>query len=134
MRLRDWESRFTAYVCRIATAPFGWGVHDCALFAAGGVDAVTGEDPAARWRDQYSSEMGGLLQLRRAGFDSHIELAASLYPEIHPSAAWPADIAVIPEGGIGALGLVQGEMVYVLREEGLGLVPIGSAVQILGVR
>lgn len=123
MRLPDWKARLTAYLTQAAPRPYCLGQHDCALFAAGGVQAVTGLDPAAAWRGTYATKAAGLTALRRAGHADHIAATAAALPEIHPALAAPGDIAVVTDGGAGALGIVQGEMVYVLREDGLGLVP-----------
>ena len=59
MRLHDWEHRLTRYVTEVACTGFAHGSHDCALFAAGAVEAITGIDPGARWRGRYSSFKGG---------------------------------------------------------------------------
>lgn len=133
MRLYDWEVRLQRYICTVAREAFAYGKHDCALFAAGGVEALTGEDPAADWRGRYSTELGGLRHLRKAGFTSHIDQARALFPDIPLGGAMPGDLAILPDGG-GALGIVQGEVIYVLRPEGIGLVPLEAATAILGVR
>jgi hypothetical protein len=123
MRLADWKARLTEYLGQSARAPYSIGTHDCALFAAGAVQAVTGTDLAADWRGRYTTKAEGLRQLQRAGHDDHIALAAAYLPEITPVMAAAGDVAVIrdPESGAVALGVVQGEMVYVLRPSGLGL-------------
>lgn len=125
MRRRDWKARLTDFVVRAAREPYALGRHDCALFAAGAVEAVTGHDPAADWRGDYGSKTAGLRALRQAGHADHIAVAAALLEEIHPAFAAAGDIAVVADDPTGAsvLGVVQGEMVYVLRETGLGLVP-----------
>lgn len=133
MRLFDWEARLSTYIGAVAREGFAYGRHDCALFAAGGVLALTGADPAASWRGRYSTELGGLRHLRRAGFADHIAHAESLFPAIAATGILPGDLAIVDEG-LGALGIVQGEMIYVLRENGLGLVASGAARSFLGVR
>ena len=44
------------------------------------------------------------------------------------------DLAVIGTGPDAALGVVQGALIYVLRETGLELMPLGAANEYLGVR
>lgn len=140
MRLFDWEARFHAYIGRVAREGFAFGHHDCALFAAGGVEALTGQDPAASWRGRYTTELGGLRHLRRAGFRDHVAHAESLFPALPVTGAMPGDLAVIANpdgrnaGGLDALGIVQGEVIYVLHPDGIGLYPVSPAVRILGVR
>ncbi len=124
MRLPDWQERLTGYLCRCARTPYQIGDHDCALFAAGAVEAVTGIDPAADWRGQYATKTCGLRMLRLAGHADHIAATAAVLPEIDPVFAAAGDIACVAEDATGqlALGVVQGELIYVLREDGLGLV------------
>ena len=47
MRTPYWRSALAAYIAETMRKPFAWGLHDCALFAAGAVEAMTGNDPAA---------------------------------------------------------------------------------------
>ncbi len=68
-RLPDWEARLSAYIAERAEMPFQWGVNDCALFGAGAVHALTGEDFGKPWRGKYSTEAGAAKALKRRGFD-----------------------------------------------------------------
>lgn len=123
-RLPDWESRLVAYLSAAAPKAFAFGENDCALFTAGAVEAMTGVDLATKWRGKYRSLKTGFTRLAKAGFSDHVALAASLLPEVPPAFAWKGDIAVVPgDFGAGALGVVQGEGVYVLTATGLGIVP-----------
>jgi len=122
-RRPDWRARLEEYLPRVASQPFRPGRHDCALFVAGAVEAMTGEDPAAAWRGAYRSLAAGRDALQAAGFPDHVALVASVCEEIPPALASVGDIAVLPGDGEGAaLGLVQGAAVYVLRPGGLALV------------
>ena len=125
-RRMDWQAALTDYVVGQMRAPFGYGRHDCALFTAGAVAAMTGTDHAVGWRG-YRSRAAGPRKLQERGFDDHIALVASLLPEIHPAFAHPGDVAVVAGDDGPALGIVQGEAIYVLRRDGLGLVPLTSA-------
>jgi len=120
-RYPDWRTRLSAYLYEVAHKPFQWGEHDCALFAAGAVHAMTGEDFAADYRGKYKTLIGGLRKLRKSGFADHAEMAASLFEECHPSSAHVGDLAAIEtEQGI-ALGVVQGQRIYVLRPDQAGI-------------
>lgn len=124
-RLPDWRPRLAEYLNRIAAARFRPGRHDCALFAAGAVQAMTGADLAAPWRGKYRTLEDGLEALRAAGFASHVEFTAAHFDEVPPAFAQVGDLGVFdtPEdGGNGALGVVQGAHVYVLHPTGLALV------------
>lgn len=66
-RLRDWPERLAALFAARAEQPFEWGVHDCCMFAADAVLAVTGHDPAADLRGSYVNELGAARKLARYG-------------------------------------------------------------------
>lgn len=127
MRRPDWKLRLNAYLADVVRRGFAPGEHDCALFAAGAVEAMTGRDLAAPYRGRYRTLRGGARILKAAGFASHIDLAAGHLAEIHTSRAAPGDLAVIATDGGDALGVVQGESVYVLGASGMGLMAMSSA-------
>lgn len=128
-RCLDWRVRLSRYVHEVARRPFAWGEHDCALFAAGAVAAMTGHDFGAGHRGKYKTLAGGLRRLKKAGYADHAGMVASLFAEIHPSHAHVGDIAAIEEDGHIALGIVQGPRIYVLRpgEAGIGTVDLLDA-------
>ena len=134
MRLYNWESRLAAYITAVARDGFAYGQHDCALFAAGAVEAVTGIDPGAEFRGRYSTLKGGLKAVRKAGFSDHVDVMRAICPAISRPSVMVGDLAIIGKGADAALGVVQGAMIYVLRESGLGLVPLAAASDYLGVR
>ncbi len=130
VRLQDWRARFVAEVDRLKHTPFAWGEHDCGAGLAGNlVLAITGVDCAAQWRGTYASAAEGLTLMKRAGFGNLADMVAMMLPEIHPSEARIGDIAAIeidtPFGY--ALGVVNGERVFVLREDGMGTVDLLDA-------
>ncbi len=132
-RLINWHARLVTYMADCRARPFEIGQHDCALFAAGAVQAMTGHDPAAAWRGRYTTLRGGLRVLRRAGFRDHIKVVATQFPQTPLAQALPGDLAVIDtDNGAAfgsALGVVQGEAIYVLGPDGLGLVARNAATR-----
>lgn len=130
MRLDDWRSRLTVYLQGRVSMRFKPGSNDCATFAAGAVEAMTGVDLGRDYRG-YRTLSGGKRRLRESGYDDHIALAASLLEEVPVAFATEGDIAVVQEAdGEPALGVVQGEMIYVLRpDEGWGFVPLLHALR-----
>ncbi|MGY5811998.1 DUF6950 family protein [Rhizobium sp. LEGMi198b] len=132
VRMKDWRARFVAEVDRLKRTPFAWGEHDCGPGLAGNlVLAITGVDCAAQWRGTYSSPAGALAAMRLAGFKNLGDMVAAMLPEIHPSQARIGDIAAIEmEGPFGyALGVVNGERIFVLREDGIGTVDLLDAIR-----
>lgn len=63
-RAADWEARLATLLDRLKDAPFKWGTHDCALFSASAVKAMSGVDPAADFRGAYDTEAGARQALR----------------------------------------------------------------------
>ncbi|AZV00293.1 DUF6950 family protein [Paracoccus kondratievae] len=125
-RLPDWRARFAAEMDRQRRDPFAWGSQDCALgLAAGAVEAITGQDVAARWRGRYRSPSGARRALHKAGFTSLADLVASLLPEIAPAFANVGDIGLIEADGPlrQALCVVDASGLIVLTEAGHGRRP-----------
>jgi hypothetical protein len=129
VRLDDWRPRLDAYLRVVRGQPFVWGQLDCALFCAGAVAAMTGVDLACGWRG-YRTEAAGLRKLVGAGFDTHVDLVASLLPEVHPSQVQIGDIVVL--SGV-TLALVQGRLALAIGPDGLGPVSMDTATRAFAV-
>lgn len=120
-----------AYLLAANAKPFRAGTHDCALFAAGWVREVTGQDLARGWRGKYRSLKRGAEVLAEAGFDSHVALAAAHLPEIAPAFALPGDLMILDDD---ACGILIGERVAVLSPGGVGYVSRLDARRAFAVR
>lgn len=127
LRYPDWRARLTAWLHSVRHRPFAEGTHDCALFAAGAIQAMTGTDFAAPYRGKYSTTRGGIRVLRRAGFADHIALAAAHLPPCALPDVCEGDVVVIESTHGPALGVVQGAMVYVPGVRGTSLLSISEA-------
>ncbi len=130
-KAEGWQARLAAYLNDCSRRPLVYGQHDCALFAAGAVQAMTGLDLAADWRGRYATLRGGLRVLRAQGYADQVALAAAHLPEA--ATPRPGDLAVIDTPHGPALGVVQGAMVYVLGEDRLSLVPVSAAIRFFEV-
>lgn len=58
MRRLNWHQHLAQTLQAAMTRPFSWGEHDCCLFAADCVQAVTGVDVAADFRGTYTTPLG----------------------------------------------------------------------------
>lgn len=108
-RLRTWQSNLAALFAERRRAPFRWGVHDCCLWPADGVLAVTGVDPAADLRDTYATEAEAEAVLAAHG--GLVEIAiARLGPVIPTDLAQPGDVGllIVPAGERPSLALYGG--------------------------
>lgn len=122
-RFSFWRSALAVYIDECMQKPFQWGEHDCALFAAGAIKIMTGEDFAQPYLGKYKTLKGGLGLLKRKGFDNHAELAASKLEEIPVAMAAVGDLAAVrvSTSGFYALGVVNGPRIYLCRPDSLGL-------------
>ncbi len=102
-RLPDWELRLETLVQERLCRPFAWGVHDCCLWAADVVLAVTGVDLAHAERGAYGSAlaaarvlepMGGVLGLATARLGA---VAAA----VDVRCAQVGDVGVVLQPGAG---------------------------------
>lgn len=118
-KLAGWQDRLVAFLRDNHQRPFQPGVWDCAIWAAGAVQAMTGEDHLRGFRG-YRTIAEGKRRLQARGFDDHVAYVAAWMPEINPAFAQPGDVAVIEDQ---SLGIVQGERVYLFGVNGFGTLP-----------
>lgn len=131
-RKQNWQRLLVEYLADCSTQSFRPGILDCGLFFAGAVKAMTGVDPAKPLRGKYRSIKGAKRVLNEMGFRNHIDYVASLFEERSSIlAAQRGDGAVVTDAdGEQALGIVQGERIYVMGLNGIGLVPLTEAEKV----
>lgn len=126
-RLPQWRGRLEAAIDEIKSKPFSWENNECGTGLVGSiVFAITGEDPAAPYRDKHKDAAGALRTMRKAGFANLGDMVGSMLEEMHISEAKIGDIAAVKsDSAFGyALGVVNGERVFVLMENGIGTVDL----------
>jgi hypothetical protein len=133
-RLPDWEELLSGYLADNAARPFSWGDNDCILFACGAVEAMTGVDPAADYRGQYSDREGAALALREIGKGTLVKTMDATFKRKPVGMAQRGDIVMFR----GAAGVCVGAVALFVGEEHLldavpvppreGLVPIPRAL------
>lgn len=129
-RSPDWQLRLMQYIAERARTPVDPAGPVCAEFAAGAVEAMTGQPLGIQWRGKYRTVSAGLKALKAGGYADHIALVADMFDEIPPAFARPGDIAVLPgDDGIAALGIVQGSHIYVQSAGGVGAVLLTDAIR-----
>ena len=135
-RLPGWPERLAAIVEEHRATPFAWGTHDCCLFAATVVLALTGHDPAAAWRGTYATEAEAEAIIGPAGLAAFVagQAAEAGLPELpDPTLAQRGDIALVMVGNMPALGVVVGDLVAAAGTDGVTFVPAGAAIRAWGV-
>lgn len=134
MRHRDWHVLLDDFFRSRAETPFAWGTHDCCLFAADGVMAMTGADPCPRGLRGYATRRGADFRLARyggvAGVAAHV-CAHAGFRAVAPLKAGPGDPAVVTVDGVVHLGLVEhrGLFVRVAADTGMAEAPLAAAIQ-----
>ena len=123
MKVENWRQNLIDYLTEMSHRTLVYGAWDCAIFAGGAAGAQTGVDYVGPWVGTYTDLTTGTEALNRQGYFNHIDLVRQTFDEVPVALAQEGDIAVIGD----ALGVVQGTHIYVLREEGIGLVPLLSA-------
>nr|WP_301918158.1 hypothetical protein [uncultured Defluviimonas sp.] len=132
-RLPDWRDRLHTFLAANAATPFQPGFFDCSLMTGAGIGAMTGTDPAAPYRGNYSTIEEGLALLQADGFEDHVAFAASMFDEIPVLAATEGDVAVVRQGNLTGLGIVLGSTIAVASEKGIVQLPLTAASQVFEV-
>jgi len=110
---------------------FGWGQHDCFLFAAEDVQALTGHDVAAPWRGRYRTQRGALRHIAAYGGTFTGAFTRLFGAEPVPVAqARRGDVADLVRAGVHHLGVVSGAHVAFLGEQGIIMVPRSQTLQV----
>ena len=111
-----------------ATKSFQWGVHDCCLFAADAILAMTGADIADAFRGKYNDEASAFSLIKSvtggstvAGAAEYCALQYGLEEYPFPLMAKRGDLAVVEESGRLIAGIVHltGRHVVSVGEDGL---------------
>lgn len=128
-RRSTWENDLAAYIASVRSTPFSFGHHDCGLFAAGAVLAMTGDDPGAPFRGRYSTELGCAKALKRFGAGDLKSTLDALFEQIpigkigRGDLVWNGEAVGVGMAGyalfVGRAETVEGEQVA----EGLIRIP-----------
>ena len=118
-RYEDWPERLDAFFASRRHAEFAYGVHDCCLFAADAVEAITGIDPASEFRSTYHSRFGSLRRLRQTCGRASLAIAVAAifsrlnFPVITPNCAGRGDVVLLtlPSGETLCVISLAGEAV-----------------------
>ena len=146
-RFPNWHWRLQQYMRGLALETFEWGVNDCALWAAGAIEAMTGVDPAADLRGRYSDAEGATELIHSRGWatleDTAAELVAPPLASVLearrgdliwlPPASSRPDVAPIGMLGIFFMGYFYGPAIRqipfeVLQRLGVVAFPVGERV------
>lgn len=129
MRQGDWQQALSREAIRHAMTPYEYGEHDCILFAANCVLAMTGIDHAEDIRGRYSNALEAAKIIKSNGFDSLGDMIASRLPEIEVREVGRGDV-VLCDGPMGEFAaMVVGKTCAGPGPNGLVHVPKSQALR-----
>lgn len=127
MRVHDWPERLNAAIEAVRDRPFEWGRHDCCLFAADIVLAMTGCDHAADYRGTYKTAHGAKRALIKRGYASIEQALDELFVRVDCRLAQRGDLVVTESDGL-AVGIHLGSGLAFVSEKGLEFLPVSEAL------
>ena len=119
MRISTWEDALSNYIAVKRSEPFEYGVNDCCLFAAGAVEAITGQDPMAEFRGEYDSLKTSLKVIKDIGAGTLEATLDGKFPEVSIGYAQRGDLAFFDD----SIGVVMGSFAYFVSDDGLERIP-----------
>ena len=122
MRVLDWRVRLDACIAAASGRRFRYGGHDCCLFAADVVLALTGRDPAAELRGYGGRRQALEILKREGGFVPMVSRLMGAEP-IPGALASRGDVVFGHPIGEGALGVCLGRTVAFPAASGLAFAP-----------
>lgn len=115
MRISCWEDALSDYMDMKRHEPFEYGVNDCCMFAAGAVEAITGEDPIPEFRGKYDSLKTSLQVIKDIGAGTLEATMDGKFPEVEIGHAQRGDLAFFD----GSVGVVMGGFAYFVSDDGV---------------
>ena len=115
MRISAWEDALANYITTKRHEPFEYGVNDCCMFAAGAIEAITGEDPMPEFRGKYDSLKTSLKVIKDIGAGTLEATMDAKFPEAEIGQAQRGDLAFLD----GSVGVVMGGFAYFVSDDGL---------------
>jgi hypothetical protein len=126
-RVPDWENALSRYLLRVRDRPHKYGEHDCMLFVAGAVKALTGRDPAKGHRRKYRSEKTAASYLLKLGFKTP---AAMVNAHLKPKSLAFAQRGDVVADREGTPGICMGDFAFFVgragEQEGLVRKPLSD--------
>lgn len=119
MRLQNWQIHFEKFIADNRKAPFVWGKHDCCLFAANSVLAITGIDYAKDFRNSYDSAISAAKLIAEfGGLDGVASKLLNAQP-VPVGYADVGDVLLASQEGRGLLAVCNGSTMLAPGLDGL---------------
>ncbi|QBQ72940.1 hypothetical protein QJV43_gp24 [Serratia phage Serbin] len=122
MKNLDWQDKLLEQVVLREKVKFEWGKHDCCLFAADVVMAMTGVDYASEFRGKYSTEIGAKRLLAKANEDGLTGVLDGKFAQVDLPYVQRGDLVMVQTDAGPALGIYwSGQSVWLQGLEGVQL-------------
>lgn len=125
----DWQLAFEQTVREHKDKAFIWGEHDCVLWAANTVLAITGFDPASNFRGEYSTALGAAKILKEHGGMEALVTGVLERDPVAPAFANVGDVLMVLQEGQPMLAICNGETMLAPGLKGLVALSTLSAVK-----
>lgn len=112
----NWPRHLTAALEAAMLRPFAWGRHDCCLFAADCVIAMTGDDPMKAFRGKYVDRETALAALKEISGSSLYNVMRKKFGHPRPPKRGDIVYQVFEDGP--TLGICDGVLCWFVGEEG----------------
>lgn len=133
VRLEGWENKFSNYLDEKRNMPFKWGDNDCILFAAKGLEIITGEDYYSKYLPYNNEEEAKNILKKNGGFAGIIKKSLGK-PHDNYKKARRGDLVLLKIPNI-TCGIVDdsGKFIACPSENGIVRYPISNAYKIWSV-
>jgi hypothetical protein len=101
VRPAGWEHLLAEHIAAARAGSFRWGTHDCALWCADWVRAITGHDPAEEFRGRYGTEVEATRILGELGYTDLSSAVCAKLSKIPVPLASRGDVLMHPQGMLG---------------------------------
>jgi hypothetical protein len=138
-RTQHWATReLHQFILSHKGTPFQWGSHDCSLFAANAIQAMTGVDIADDFRGKYTDQASAFAIIKSVTGGTTVADAAAHCAAKHGLVEWPnpkyaqrGDLVVIQDNGQLIAGIVHlnGRHAISVGDKGLKVLPMSQATQ-----
>lgn len=126
-KAEGWEQRLADYVESRRGVEFEWGRHDCCVFTAGAIEAMTGADFTSA-HQRYSTALGAARVIRDAGGISALPGRHGLH-QIEPlSCAGRGDVVLVEIDGRESLGVCLGADSFFASAIGIATIKTAACV------
>jgi hypothetical protein len=110
-RNENWQQALNKTVEAARERPFSWGKHDCCLFAADCVEAMTGADPMEFIRGQYADEEGARDVLKTLGGKTLYRTLQKIFGQaLSPAMAHRGDVVYRRDATFPSIGICLGDI------------------------